>query len=374
MSGKGKGGLEDVIVTSSAICNLNEKINIVEIRGYDLLDLAEHSSFEEVCFLLWYAKLPSAKELTEFTRTLANHRQIPTGMIELIKRLPRTSTMDSLRTWISALAAYDSEPDNTSTEAVLRRITKITAVMPTIAAAAYRISQRQEVIQPDLHLNHAQNFLHMILGKEVSTSLSRAFEKSLVLYSEHELNASTFSARIITSTLSDIYSAITAAIGTLKGPLHGGANEEAMKLLLAIESPENAERYVRSLLAHKRRVMGFGHRIYKLGDPRAKLMKQISEEIGEETGQTRWHEICEQVEEVVGAEKKLFPNLDFYSAPAYYCLGIPIDLYTPIFASSRVSGWSAHILEQLQSNRLIRPRTMYVGPNGLKYVPLSERQ
>ncbi|HKM78838.1 MAG TPA: citrate/2-methylcitrate synthase, partial [Candidatus Bathyarchaeia archaeon] len=178
----------------------------------------------------------------------------------------------------------------------------------------------------------------------------------------------------ITSTLSDVYSAITAAIGTLKGPLHGGANEEAMKLLLAIGSPENAERYVRSLLAHKRRVMGFGHRIYKLGDPRAKLMKQISEEIGEETGQTRWHEICEQVEEVVGAEKKLFPNLDFYSAPAYYCLGIPIDLYTPIFASSRVSGWSAHILEQLQSNRLIRPRTMYVGPNGLKYVPLSERQ
>jgi citrate synthase len=281
--------------------------------------------------------------------------------------------MDSLRTWVSALAAYDSEPDNSSTEAVLRRITKITAVMPTIAAAAYRISQRQEVIQPDLQLSHAENFLHMILGKEVSTSLSRGFEKSLVLYSEHELNASTFSARVITSTLSDVYSAITAAIGTLKGPLHGGANEEAMKLLLAIGSPENAEKYVRSLLAEKRRVMGFGHRIYKLGDPRAKLMKQISKEIGEETGQMRWHEICERVEEVVAAEKKLFTNLDFYSAPAYYCLGIPIDLYTPIFASSRVSGWSSHILEQLQRNRLIRPRTMYVGPSGLKYVRLSER-
>ena len=352
---------------------MNEKTNIVEIRGYDLLDLAENSSFEEVCYLLWYARLPSAKELTEFARTLANCRQIPASLMELIKRLPRTSTMDSLRTWVSALAAYDSDPQNSNTEAVLGRMTKITAVMPTIAAAAYRLSHGQEVIQPDFQLNHAQNFLYMMLGKKVSTSLSRAFEKSMVLYSEHELNASTFSARVITSTLSDVYSAITAAIGTLKGPLHGGANEEAMKLILAIGSPEEAEGHVKLLLTEKKRIMGFGHRIYKFGDPRAKLMKQISKEIGVETGEMKWYEICERVEEIVVAEKKLFPNLDFYSAPAYYCLGIPIELYTPIFASSRVPGWSAHILEQLQSNRLIRPRTAYIGPSGLKYVPLSNR-
>jgi citrate synthase len=369
----GKGGLEDVIVASSTICNLNEKTNILEIRGYDLLDLAKHSNFEEVCYLLWYARLPSASELTEFTQTLADHRQIPRGMIELIKLLPRTSMMDVLRTWISALAAYDPEPENTSLEAVFRRITRITAVMPTVVATAYRLSHGQEPVQPDPHLNHAQNFLRMILGREVNATLSRAFEMSLVLYSEHELNASTFSARVITSTLSDVYSAITAAIGTLKGPLHGGANEEAMKLLLAIESPENAEKFVKSLFAEKKRIMGFGHRIYKLGDPRAKLMKQISEEVARETSQRKWHEICEQVEEVVATEKRLFPNLDFYSAPTYYCLGIPVELYTPIFASSRVAGWSAHILEQLKSNRLIRPRTTYAGPSALKYIPLSER-
>jgi len=213
----------------------------------------------------------------------------------------------------------------------------------------------------------------MILGRSVKNSLSRAFEKSLILYSEHELNASTFSARVTASTLSDIYSSMTSAIGTLKGPLHGGANEEAMKLLLSIETIENVESCVRKLLAEKKRVMGFGHRIYKSGDPRVKLMKKASREIGEEAGQLKWHEMCERVEEVMFKEKKLIPNLDFYSAPAYYCLGIPIDLYTPIFACSRVTGWTAHVLEQLQNNRLIRPRAEYVGPTGLTYVPLSER-
>ncbi|HXY82185.1 MAG TPA: citrate/2-methylcitrate synthase [Candidatus Saccharimonadales bacterium] len=371
---KSKLGLEDVVITSSSICHLNEKSNTVEVRGYDLLDLAEHSSFEETCYLLWHARLPSSNELIEFSQTMSNQRQMPVGMLELMSRLPKTSGMDSLRTMVSALAAYDPEPDNTSIEAVQRRAIKITASMPTIAAAAYRSSQGQEVIPPDPNLTHAQNFLYMLFGKRISSSLSRAFEKSLILYSEHELNASTFSARVTASTLSDIYSSITSAIGTLKGPLHGGANEEAMNLLLAIQSIDNAEPHIRMLLEQKKRIMGFGHRIYKFGDPRAKLMKKISKQVGEETGQVKWHQICEKVEEFLASEKKLYPNLDFYSAPAYYCIGIPIDLYTPIFASSRVSGWSAHIIEQLQHNRIIRPRAEYVGLSGLKYVALSERQ
>ncbi len=374
MNGKNRAGLEDVIVTSSSICCLNEKKNTVELRGFDLLDLAEQSNFEEVCYLLWYGRLPSASELNRFSQTMAHEREMPTGMVELIKRLPKTSTMDALRTWISALAAFDSDANNNTLERNLRRTLRISAIMPTIASAAFRLSQGQEIIPPDPKLNHAENFLYMIIGKRVNSSLSKAFGKSMILYSEHELNASTFGARITSSTLSDVYSSITSAIGTLKGPLHGGANEEAMKLLLSIRTPEHAEQHIRRLLTDKKRVMGFGHRIYKTGDPRVKLMKQLSKQIGDETQQMKWHEICERVETIMAAEKGLYPNLDFYSAPAYYSLGIPIDLYTPIFASSRVAGWSAHVLEQLSNNRLIRPRAEYTGPTELTYVPIGRRK
>ena len=374
---KPRGGLEDVVAASSAICYLDGDRGVLAYYGYDIHDLAGGASFEEVCYLLWHGRLPNRAELGDLQSQLATARPLPEPILRLMRQIPPSDGMDVLRTMTSALGHHDSEAADNSSGANYRKAVRLTAQIASLVATYGRLQAGGGPIQPDPALGHAANFLYMLTGKRPSAVETRAFDIALVLHADHELNASTFAARVAAATLTDLHSAIVAAIGTLKGPLHGGANADVMRLLIEIgpdASPERIDDAIRGRLARKVKIPGFGHRVYTTEDPRATHLRRMSKELGEKAGNTRWFEMSQRIEALVKAEKKLNPNVDFYSASTYYTIGIPIDLFTPIFAVSRVSGWTAHCLEQYANNRLIRPRTDYIGPQYPQtVVPLEQR-
>jgi citrate synthase len=374
---KPKAGLEDTVATSSAICYLDGDRGVLAYCGYDIHDLASHATFEEVCYLLWHRRLPTRAELGDLQSQLIAGRELPESVLRLAKSLPPGNGMDLLRTLTSALGNFDPEANDNSPQANYRKAVRITAQISSLVAAIGRMNKGLGPIAPDPVLSHAANFLYMLTGDRPSGLATRAFDVALILHADHELNASTFAARVAAATLTDIHSTIVAAIGTLKGPLHGGANTDVMKLLLEIgqNAPlEKAEEVVRAKLARKEKIPGFGHRVYHTEDPRATHLRQMSRDLGQRAGQPQWFEMSQRIEALVKADKKLNPNVDFYSASTYYALGIDIDLYTPIFAVSRVSGWTAHVLEQYANNRLIRPRAECVGPEyPQRYAPVEAR-
>jgi citrate synthase len=374
---KAKGGLEDVVATSSAICYLDGDRGVLAYCGYDIHDLAQSATFEEVCYLLWHRRLPTRAELGDLQSQLAAGRALPEPIIRLMRSLPPVNGMDALRTITSALGHYDSELEDGSAAAQYRKAVRLTAQVGTIVATWGRLQAGGGPIAPDPAMGHAANFLYMLTGERPNSTAIRAFDVALTLHADHELNASTFAGRVAAATLTDIYSAIVAAIGALKGPLHGGANAEVMKMLLELGQTATGDRvddFIRGKLARKEKIPGFGHRVYKTEDPRATHLRQMSRDLSKRAGSTAWFDMSQRIEALVKSEKKLNPNVDFYSASTYYTLGIPIDLYTPIFAVSRMSGWTAHILEQYANNRLIRPRADYTGPSyPQRFVPLEQR-
>jgi citrate synthase len=374
---KPKGGLEDVVATSSAICYLDGDKGVLAYCGYDIHELAASATFEEVCYLLWHRRLPTRSELGDLQSQLAAARALPEPIVRLMRSLPKADGMDALRTVVSALALYDAELDDTSAQAQYRKAVRLTAQVGTVVATWGRLQAGGGPIAPDPVMGQAANFLYMLTGQRPHPTGIRAMDIALTLHADHELNASTFAARVAAATLTDIYSAVVAAIGTLKGPLHGGANAEVMKLLLELgqdASPERVDGTIRAKLGRKEKIPGFGHRVYRTEDPRATHLRQMSRELGKRAGDTRWFDMSQRIEALVKGEKKLNPNVDFYSASVYYTLGIPIDLYTPIFAVSRMSGWTAHVLEQYANNRLIRPRADYTGPAyPQRFVPVEQR-
>jgi len=369
-----KAGLQDVVVATSQICSIDGQRGKLSYWGYDIHDLGAHSTFEEVVYLLWHGRLPKRPELDELRQQLAELRPVSAEIIDLLKRLPPPQhPMETLRTAVSALSLYDPEAEDMSEEANRRKALRLTGQMGTLVAAFGRIREGKGPLAPDPKLDHAANFLYMLQGKVPHPEDARWFDVALILHADHSYNASTFAARVTASTLSDLHSAITSAIGTLKGPLHGGANEQVMKMLLEIQSLDKAEAYIHNLLAQKKKVMGFGHRVYHTEDPRAKELRKMSEELGRRNGNPKWFEMSKKIEDLMIHEKKINANVDFYSASAYYVLGIPVDLYPLVFATSRISGWTAHVLEQYANNKLIRPLAEYVGPTNLKYVPIDQR-
>jgi citrate synthase len=374
---KSKGGLEDVVATSSSICFIDGERGTLAYRGFNIHDLAPNATFEEVCYLLWHGRLPNRAELGELQSQFAAARPLPDGIVRLMRQIPPTEAMDVLRTLASALAHFDKEAPDNSSAANYRKAVRLTAQMGSLVAAIGRLEQSSHPIDPDPALGFAANFLYMLTGRRPDTLSVRAFDCALILHADHELNASTFAARVAAATLTDIHSAIVAGIAALKGPLHGGANAEVMKMLLdfgASAAPERVESAIREKLARKEKIPGFGHRVYRTMDPRAVHLRQLSKDLGRRSGEPHWVEMSERIETVVKAEKKLNPNVDFYSASMYHALGIPLSLYTPIFAVSRTSGWTAHILEQYANNRLIRPRAEYTGPPVPQpWVPLDRR-
>jgi citrate synthase len=374
---KPKAGLEDTVATSSAICYLDGDRGVLAYCGYDIHDLARHATFEEVCYLLWHRRLPTRVELGDLQSQLSAARQLPDAVLRLMRALPAGNLMDALRTLTSALGHYDPDAGDQSPQANYRKAVHLTAQLSSLVATLGRQHAGAGPIQPDPVLGHAANFLYMLTGERPSGLATRAFDVALILHADHELNASTFAARVAAATLTDIHSTIVAAIGTLKGPLHGGANADVMRLLLEIgssASPEKAEEVVRAKLARKEKIPGFGHRVYHTEDPRATHLRQMSRDLGQRAGQPIWYEMSQRIEALVKSEKKLNPNVDFYSASTYHALGIDIELFTPIFAVSRVSGWTAHVLEQYANNRLIRPRAEYIGPEyPQRYVPVEAR-
>ena len=374
---KPKGGLEDVVAATSGICYLDGDRGVLAYFGYDIHDLARGASFEEVCYLLWHGRLPNRAELGDLQTQLVAARPLGEATLRLMRQLPASDGMDMLRTLTSALGHYDPEAGDNSAPANYRKAVRLTAQLGSIVATYGRLQAGGGPIQPDPALGHAANFLYMLTGNRPNALSTRAFDIALVLHADHELNASTFAARVAAATLTDMHSAIVGAIGTLKGPLHGGANADVMRLLMEIgetATPERIDEAIRSKLARKVKIPGFGHRVYRTEDPRATHLRRMSKELGERGGNTRWFEMSQRIEQTVKGEKKLNPNVDFYSASTYYTLGIPIDLFTPIFAVSRVSGWTAHCLEQYSNNRLIRPRTDYIGPQYPQtFLPLEQR-
>ncbi|MGH9256985.1 MAG: citrate synthase [Vicinamibacterales bacterium] len=374
---KPKAGLEDVVATSSAICFLDGDRGVLAYCGYDIHDLAASASFEEVCYLLWHRRLPTRAELGDLQSQLAAARRLPEPVVRLMRSLPPVDGMDALRTLTSALGHYDPEVADPSPAAQYRKAVRLTAQIGSVVAAWGRLQAGGGVIDPDPVMGHAANFLYMLTGERPNAAAIRAFDLALVLHADHELNASTFAARVAAATLTDMYSAVVAAIGTLKGPLHGGANADVMRLLLELgptATPDRVDEAIRAKLARKEKIPGFGHRVYRTEDPRATHLRRMSRDLGKRAGQAAWYDMSERIEALVKGEKKLNPNVDFYSASTYYTLGIPIDLYTPIFAVSRISGWTAHILEQYANNRLIRPRAEYTGPAyPQRVVPLDQR-
>lgn len=374
-----KAGLEDVVAGTSAICFLDGDRGVLAYQGYDIHELADAergATFEEVCFLLWQGRLPGRSELGDLQTQLAAARQLPEPILRAMKMLPLVGGMDALRTLTSMLAHYEPDTARTQQEQ-LRKAIRLTGQVGAIVATWGRLAAGGGPIDPDPGLGHAANFLYMLTGRRPSAVETRAFDVSLVLHADHELNASTFVARVSAATLTDLHSAVVGAIGALKGPLHGGANADVMRLLLEIGRDgglERAEATVRGKLARKEKISGFGHRVYHTEDPRATHLRRFSKMLGERAGEPQWYAMSERIEAVVKAEKKLNANVDFYSASVFYALGIPIDLYTPIFAVSRISGWTAHVLEQYANNRLIRPRTEYIGPPYPQHLlPIDQR-
>ncbi|HKO97291.1 MAG TPA: citrate synthase [Pyrinomonadaceae bacterium] len=373
-AGSPTAGLRGVAAATSSISDVNGEKGELIYQGYNIHDLAKHSSFEEVVFLLWNKQLPTASELQTLEQSLRASYELPAEVVALMKQFPRDADpIDVLRTTVSALEFYDTSARDLSRAASVATAIKLTGQFPTIVAASDRIRRGLEPVKPDSSLSIAANFLYMLKGERPSERDTHIFDVCLILHADHELNASTFAARVVAGTLADMYAAVTAAIGALSGPLHGGANTAVMKTLLEIGETDNAEAFVKKALAEKRKIMGFGHAVYKTEDPRATHLREFSKQAGELAGDSKWFEISRKVEEVIMSEKGLYPNVDFYSASTYYMMGIPLDLYTPIFAVSRISGWTGHILEQYADNKLIRPRAEYIGARDLPYIPIDQR-
>jgi citrate synthase len=368
-----KAGLEDVVAGPSSICLLDGKRGILAYRGYNIHDLVK-GSFEETAYLLLYGNLPNAAQLSEFNAKLVKSRSVPSQVIELVKRMPRNiHPMAALRTLVSEAALYDSQAEDNSKEANLEKSIRMIGQFPLLVAYYDAARNGREFLESKSTLGHAANFLYLLLGKEQDEEVVKMFDTALILHADHEFNASTFTARCIAATLSDIYSAVVGGIGALKGPLHGGANEQVMRMLLRISNPAKTKEWITDALARKEKVMGFGHRVYRTEDPRATHLRKFSERMGERTGEKQWHQMSKEIEEFILQEKHLYSNVDFYSASTYYLMGIPLDLYTPIFAISRVSGWTAHCLEQYANNRIIRPAAEYTGPVDQNWVPVDKR-
>ena len=367
-------GLEGVVAASTRLSDVKGDIGELIYCGYDIHELAGKVTFEEVVHLLHHGHLPNRKELSETKERLSGARELPEGIIRILKKLPRsTPPMHAIRTAISALGCFDPDADDDSMDAARDKAMRLIAQMPVVTAYFHRIRQKKEIVRPDASLGEAANFLYMMDGEKPSQEKESTIDMCYVLHADHGMNASTFAARVTIATLSDMYSAITSAIGTLKGPLHGGANEGVIKMLQEIGSLDKVDAYVEECLAEKKKIMGIGHRIYKTLDPRAPHLKKMAQILSAKLGEPKWIQMSERIAEIMLQKKNLHANVDFYSATVYYSLGIPTDLFTPIFAISRTAGWTAQVIEQLADNRLIRPQSVYIGPVGLKVVTLDQR-
>ena len=369
-------GLEGVVATTSKICYIDGDQGVLAYRGIDIHELADNSTFEEICYLLWNGSLPSRSELKDLQQRLAAERKLDPAIIEFLRNVPKSSNpMDVLRTAVSTLGLYDPEEKNNDHAANVSKAIRLTSQIAMIVAAYDRLRKGKNVVEPNPSLSHSANFLLLLNGTAPSKTAERALDIALILHADHELNASTFAARVTAATLSDMHSAITSAIGALKGPLHGGANEAVFRILSQIDSSgADPVEYIRKMLAEKKKISGFGHRVYHTEDPRATHLRKMSEDLSRSSGEPKWFEMSRKIEQFVKAEKKLNANVDFYSASTYHVLGIDVDLFTPIFAVSRISGWSAHVIEQLDDNRLIRPRADYIGPAYPQHwMPLEQR-
>lgn len=369
-------GLEGIVATNSSICYIDGDRGVLAYRGIDIHELADHSTFEETCYLLWFGHLPNRGELKDLQGRLAEERYLDSAILQFLRSAPNSALpMDVLRTAVSALAFYDADEKKNDHDANVRKAIRLTSQIAMVVATYDRIRKGKPYVEADRSLSHAANFLWQLNGTKPSATAERALDIALILHADHELNASTFAARITAATLSDMHSAVTSAIGTLKGPLHGGANEAVFRILESIESKKtDPVDFVRSMLAEKKKVPGFGHRVYHTEDPRATHLRAMSRDLGRSSGQPQWYEMSEKIEKFVKAEKKLNANVDFYSASTYHVLGIDEDMFTPVFAVSRISGWAAHVIEQLDDNRLIRPRADYTGPAYPQHwVPFEKR-
>jgi citrate synthase len=365
-------GLEDVVATTTTVCSIEN--GELAYRGIVIEELAEKAQFDEVAYLLLYGRLPTQEELSRFEMALAEGGRLQPEALAFLKAVPTAvMPMDWLRTVVSAMSFWDPDTGDNSMDANMDKAVRLTGMIATLVAHYERLRNGKELLSPRLDKSLSWNFLYMLKGKEPDEEFVKVFDICCTLHAEHELNASTFAARVTAATLNDMYSSITSAIGALKGSLHGGANKRVMRMIEKIADPAKAEAWVMDALARKERIMGFGHRVYKNGDPRAKILKKLSEQLGRKTGDMRWYEISCVVDAVVTREKKILPNVDFYSASVYHYLGIPTDLFTLIFACSRIAGWAAHVMEQLENNRLIRPRAEYLGLWDQHYVPIAER-
>lgn len=373
-SKKSGGGLRGVVAAQSTMSKVNGEEGILTYQGYNIHDLAENSTFEETVFLLWNGRLPRQNELDTLKTELRANYEVPSEILVFMKHFPHDAQpMDVLRTCVSTLAFYDDESHKTDVESARKTATRLTAKFPTIIAAWERIRNGNEPVAPDTNLDIAENFLYMMRGEKPEPSEARMLDVCLILHADHGFNASTFTTRVIAGTLADMYGAVTGGVAALAGPLHGGANTAVMRALKEIGSVENVEPWLDDMLANKRKVMGIGHAVYKTEDPRATWLRKFSEKMGRVTGETKWYEMSRKLEALMKEKKGMNPNVDFYSASTYYMMGIPLDLYTPIFAISRIAGWTGHILEQYANNKLIRPRAEYVGEMGLKYIPIEDR-
>ena len=367
-----ESGLEDIVATGTSICSIEN--GVLAYRGYNIDELAEKAGFGEVTHLLFYGHLPTRDKLEKLEKEIAEGGRVSPEAWKLIRQFPLSvPPMDWLRTAVSTLSFFDPDAKDNSAEANLRKSIRLTGQIPTLVAAFDRLRNKKEPLEPKTGKGQAWNFLYMLAGKDPDEASVKTFDVCLILHADHELNASTFSARVTAATLSDVHSAVTSAIGTLKGPLHGGANEQVMLMLQKIGDAAKVESWIREALVRKEKIMGFGHRVYKNGDPRAKHLMRLSEAMGKLKGETKWFEMSRVIDRVVQKEKNLLPNVDFYSASTYHYLGIPTDLFTPVFACSRVAGWTAHVMEQLSHNRLIRPRAEYLGARDQHYVPIDKR-
>ncbi len=365
-------GLRDIVALASSITSIED--GVLAYRGITIDELAENASFEEVIHLLWHGRLPTREQLELLRKSIAESAALPQGLVDMMKSFPRRTTpMEGLRTAISALAMFDAESEDMSDAANHRKALRLQGQIASVVAAFDRIRNDRDPIAPRSDLTLAGNFLYMLKGIMPDPLSVRALDKAFTLHADHELNASTFAARVAAATLTDLHSAIVAAISALKGPLHGGANQQVMKMLNEIGHPDRADAYIRSKLANKEKIMGFGHAVYKDGDPRAKHLREMSRQLGKLTNQEQWYKMSVMIEEIVTGAKGLKPNVDFYSASVYHYLNIASDLFTPIFAISRTSGWTAHILEQYANNKLIRPRAEYTGPRDQHYTPIDKR-
>ncbi len=367
-------GLRGVVAAQSSIGDVNGEEGILIYQGYNIHDLAEHASFEEVVYLLWHGRLPNQAELDELNGELRANYEVPAEVIALMKQYPKDADpMDVLRTAVSSLDFYDKDGPGTDRERATKAATKLTGQIGTIAAAWDRIRNGKEPVAPDHTLSIAANFMYMLRGERADADEERMFDVCLILHADHELNASTFTTRVVSGTLAGMYGAVTAGIAALAGPLHGGANTNVMKMLIEIGSLDAVDGWLEKALEEKRKIMGIGHAVYKTEDPRATWLRKYSRHMGEKKGEMKWFEMSQRIEQLMLEKKGMHPNVDFYSASTYYLMGIALDMYTPIFAVSRISGWTGHILEQYANNKLIRPRAEYIGARDLKYVPIAQR-